>query len=1064
MVPSTGKITFWETLSNAAVLGLIKQKQNGIQGQIPGMMSGEYATEIINAEPAGVIVTLSSGRFAHVTVRDPQGKPAVNAQFLRGMTQSTGGGFFGGIRNVLSATPWRRRIVAAKAGKSSQRGQRDIVIATLSGTVELWDTHWNNGNQLKAQIDAKQAILRSLEEGNLLPGDNSFDSLQLLDITLKDEAREGNATNGEVSLWVLATVPGEHTLPFFIIELNISGSRPFSGVSHSVSYDKCTQDSISRCPPRIVVPQPGHTAFVIFEDGLALVSLMTLNESPSAQLLVDGGSVPSAFQDYIRFRPGHGYAVVGYGVEDFSDAQPYPSCIIMVQNFGLFRVSAFPRSVSEGGVEEGEMTTKSRLEQIVFYESVKTNPLDFTSYAELRASPSALESAALGISDEVLRSTSRFVATAVPSLEQQMKSRAAALQKLAAFLKETKVVLAYATRWTLLWGAEKMAAQREIWRVQENLERDSNEHTHLESILSQMGGKFRTLPDTDSGETDPVRHWFIHDTWRMEYVIPWILNGIRDTNKNSSKMEQRLAAQICEASDLSLATLETAFRFREDNASLYGLDGERNGGVPRPRYSELPEFWTSHNINYVETDQLLNAELNACVQWMRKSASKSGSSEPQVARTIKKLEENIPRQFRALAQLYTERTLWCAAQTNQDTVEAGRALQKSHIDRRRPKLFKMAAIGLLEEAMQLAEDFGDMKALVELMVDLRDQIKQRYSTPRATGMAPAGLEVDLENWRKRIDQYFERFGEEWADAFFTRQIVVGSPANLLAMREYQPHLTKFLRKRPGYAKVGWINDVVGERDYDSASKALSNLALSQESDLWSKKVEVSLAKLAKLAVMQQPDQPPDVLAGIQAQTEFFDNQLHLSSIQETVYEHILPALHGAIDRSAELQLANEQFAKVLVESKPALREALQRGLAKVVGRCPAETDELIDVLTLMDPVQFLEGEGSEVLGCEFPLALRALSDSDFSQHDPGYREVLEKIIWRRCMTRDNWEMINVTNQKGDQEMESTIRDTALFRTLAECADGVFLLLALLLRPFFPMESKVICVANKCCYL
>ena len=82
LIPSTGKIIYWETVSSAASLGLSRQKQNGIQGSTPGLLSGEYATEILNGEPSGIIATFSTGRVAHITLRDPQGKPSVLVNFL----------------------------------------------------------------------------------------------------------------------------------------------------------------------------------------------------------------------------------------------------------------------------------------------------------------------------------------------------------------------------------------------------------------------------------------------------------------------------------------------------------------------------------------------------------------------------------------------------------------------------------------------------------------------------------------------------------------------------------------------------------------------------------------------------------------------------------------------------------------------------------------------------------------------------------------------------------------------------------------------------------------------
>ena len=1026
VVPSTGKITFWETLSTVAILGLTKQKQPGIQGSIPGMMSGECAVEVINAEPAGVFVTMSSGRFAHVTVRDPQGKPAINAQFIQ--STSAGGGIFGGIRNVLSGSTWRRKIVAAKAGRSWQRGQRDIVIATSSGTIELWDSHWNHSNNLKNKVVVRHAVVQELERYGMGVGEDAENALQLLDVAFREVPKPVELADDErLLLWALVAVPREGSLSHLIVGLDISQSSVEVGRIFPVDYKPCVPRSDSQWSPRIVVPKPGDTAFVLFEDGIVLASLMTLSESPSTQLLVGIENVPSPFQDYIRFRDGLDYAVSGYGFEDALDSQQNPSCVVVVRNFGLIRVTALPRPMSESGVEEGNISTKTRLEQIVFCDNAKSNPFDFTDYRELYTSSATLEDAALQINDEILKSNSRFVATTAPSLEQQMRLRASAMEKLAVFLKEAQAELTYLTRWTLLWGAEKLAAQRAIWRVHGILAKEgSNQQTHLERVLEHMGDKFKTKLDPNSGETDPVRHWFIHDTWRMEYVVPWILNSIRDSNRAQPKVGLPFATQIWEASELSLAVLETVFQFREENAPLYGLNYAyaHRTGTSAPRYSELPEFWTSQHVNCMETDALLDVELNTCLQWKQESPQ-SGTNEPQV---IKKLKQNIPREYKALSQIWTERTEWCEAQSDPEIVATGKTLQNSNIERRRSKLFKMAGLELTDEAVALAERFHDMKALVELLTILRQQRKEHC---RATGGDAAALEEVRVGWRKLINQHFEKFGKEFGDAFFTRQIAIGAPGNLLRMREYQGHVTEFLRERPAYAKVGWMNEVTGERDYGRASKALSSLAAG-ESDLWSKKVELSIAKLASLAFLQETREEPEENL---KERERFDREINISVLQDSLYEHILPALHGAIDESAELELANEHFCQVVVQSKPALREALERGIAKVVGKIPTEPDELIDIFTLIDPMRQHE-HGGDIAGHEISYAFDVLNDSNLAQLDPSYHRILEKIIWRRCMIRDDWETINKTNKKRDEEMQSVIRSTVLYRTLAEYAAGM----------------------------
>ena len=567
-----------------------------------------------------------------------------------------------------------------------------------------------------------------------------------------------------------------------------------------------------------------------------------------------------------------------------------------------------------------------------------------------------------------------------------------------------------------------------------------------------MGERFKTKLSNTNDDGDQIRQWFIHDTWRVEYIIPWILNCIRDIHRTTPKIGRTFAEQLHEASELSLAALETSFRFREKNAVLYGLDDfvHDNSGVSASQYTTLPEFWTSRSISYAETEHLLDLELNTCIQWMRQKVPKSGSPDSVVHRIIRKIEQNIPRQFNAFAQIHAERIRWTLAQDSMELHNEGNTLQNSHLQRRKTQLFKMAAIGLLEEAISLAERFQDMEALVELMVDVQDQIKQRRIRQSLSNADPEVPDDEMKHWGRRIDTYFERFGETWAEAFFSRQISVGQPGMLLVMREYQSHVTRFLRKRPSFLKLSWINDIVGEHDYDTASRALRHLATHQESDLWSKRVELSLGKLARLADFEKSG--VNDMDDIQDEIKRFDADSELATIEEMLYGHLVPALHGAIDQRAEFQLASEQFGRLIVRGKPAFREVLQRGLAKLVARNPISPEEMINVLTLMDPVQFLEGGDDEIVGREFALALRVLRLSNFGQCDRRYYEVLEKMIWRRCMIRDKWEVINETGQKGIKEAESEIRGTALFRTLVECMKGT---------PLHPMQlfSHLINVAR-----
>lgn len=1032
VIPSTGKIIYWETVSHAAVLGLVKQKQNGLQGSVPGLLSGEYATEVINAEPSGIIITFSSGRVAHVTVRDPQGKPTVTVNFLRGMTRITSGGFFGGIKSVLGGSSWKKEVAAARPGESLQRGQRDIIIATSTGLLEMWDTHWNSGNTLKIQMDVRHDLHKALGLDHVESG--SEQNLRILDfvcVPRQDSDACGPATDHETSLFFLVALNRLQDLKdlttLAVVRMNLSNREVQVVSTHPVERQRLPSN-LGKLKPKLHIPKPFDTAFIVLGQTVVLLSLTRIKESPSSQLLMDSNRIPVPFQDCIRFRDEEKYKILGSGLEDQSVEQKHPACIVMVRGFGVIRITALLRQTPDSDFEDAQITAKLKLEQAVFYGNMSDNPLDFVSGNELNFPPQELEQAALEICKELLQSSSKFIPSAALSLDQHLRLRAKALDDLALLLIRHGEPPSRLTRWQLLWGAEKLAAQRAMWKVEEGFRKKKNgKPTFLARVIELMSEKFKTRFEPQNGESDRVRHWFIHDTYRMEHIIPWIFNAIRDPKGNISRHGRLFSDQVLEASELSLSVLETAFRFRDEHAGLYGLGEETfEDGVLVSGYEGLPEFWTSQSVGYAETGHLLDLELDSCRSWLQQTVPRNDTPD---SLTIKNIARNSSRQLRVLGKMHRERVRWLSAQDDSKLTDESLVIEEAHIKQRKWQLFKMAGIGQLKDAISLAEEFRDMSALVELIVELQDQAKGGNIQQGVSG-EDSHVDEDLKRFGQRVAGYFERFGESWADAFFSRQISVGQPGVLLAMRSYQPYVTRFLRKAPSRSRLGWINDIIGENDYNTASRSLENLAIENEPDLWSQRVEISLAKLTRLAAWEKSAAFEQ--SDVREEIKRLDDYAEISMIQELVYEHVLPALRGAIDQKAELELAMDHFGKHIVNDKPSLHEILEDALAKLVAREVIGVEQLIDLLTLMDPVQFLEGEDNGLVGREFYLALHVLRLSGYAHTDPAYYEMLQKLVWRRCMIRDNWEAIGETAQKLDNEVEARVRDTALFRTLTEC--------------------------------
>lgn len=1031
IVPSTGKIIYWETVSSASSLGLSRQKSNGIQGSTPGLLSGENATDVMNCEPSGIIVTFSSGRVAQITLRDSQGRPTVLVNFLRSTVGTAGGGILGGIKSVLGGSSWRKEVTAVRTGVSRQRGQRDVIIASSTGLVEVWDTHWNHGNALKKKYDVKHDIAAAISHDSVkLTGESD---LKVMDIALcAEQPLDEPPSRGSEESWRLFLVVSSAQLmesrSSFVVQVLLSenGTRVLS--THAVDFHSIpvTQGDPK---PRLLVSKSETTAFLLIGQSLVLLSLTGTEESPTSQLLLDTNRLPLPFQDTIHLRTGRDYEILGYDLEDPS-VDDSTACVLMVRSFGVIRIGVVPRLAAEGDTEECQLTAKHKIEQAVFFGTMAKNPLNLAGENDLNFPLAEIENASLEICQELLRSESRFIPTTAISIDQNLRLRAKALKDLASLLLRKGYSLSRAARWELLWGAEKLSAQRAMWKLEESL-REKSDSLFLEHVIDSMNDKFKTRCDSSHGETDAVRLWLLRDSYQMEHIIPWIKNAIKPRRGNSSRQARKLSEQILDASELFLAIMETAFRYRDEHLSLYGLgDDFVEDGILADGYEALPEFWTSRAVGYTEAGHLLDWELDSCRAWMQQKTSSADAPDGQV---LKKIAENSARHLRILGQMHRERTRWLNAQGDAKLVDESASIERTHVKERKWQLFKLAGIGHLQDALSLAEQFRDMGALVELIIELQDQLKSQSNQDLRTEAPSAGSSESDVSYR--ISQYFDKFGEPWADAYFSRQISMGHPGALLSMRKYQHSVTRFLRKTPAYSKLSWINDVAGEDDYSTAAKCLEGLAVGGEQELWSHRVEISLAKLSMLASSEKTVSVGGDPSLLQDDVKRLDDYSEVDEVQDALFAHIKPVLEGAIDRKAEAELALNHFGGHLAADRPSLHEILGEALSSLVNRRVVGADGLIDLLTLLGAPQSSEPMDSELHGREFFQALRVLEHSCYAQRDPTYLSALRKLIWRRCMIKDDWVARGKAAEGTNGATARNSGNTALFLTLSSCLAG-----------------------------
>ena len=1048
VMPISGKITYWENLSAAASIDSNRQRQQSIQAPVPGMMSGEVVEKITEAELRGFVLTFSSGRLAHLNVNDTQGRPSITVSFLRnGSTQS--GGILGSLRDVFHGAGWRKSISAVRAGQSVHRGQRYLVAGTTQGSLQVWDLNWNGTQTLAYDIDAKGELLKALAEGGETFYDQDEHTFEVLDFTMlphgsysKEITKPSNS--GDCHLLALTVLKGPEASRFALVSLSLEKGLVSVDVVHPIICYRTSIPAHSSWRPQVIVPEPAQTAIVVFEQDVILVSLIEVEETPSSQLQIEAHTLPNPFQDVVMFRRNKPYKVVGCAIDSQDRVENHQSCIIAVHGFGMIRIATLATKDSHSAIARAAVTAQTKIEQAVFFGSMQQNLLDFSPRPETAFSRDDVETAALSISHSIASSTSPFLAVLSPSMEQQLARRATALADLNTHLRQYYPLLRPLIRWRLLWNAEKMAAAQALWKWYDQVV--SNPGSRSKDVLAEM---IEAIPEyhkqenqPDSGESDGIRHWFVNDVWRLEWVIPYSHEIVELLFKESVEDRRELdavtkARMTSDAVDIQLATLETAFKFRQERAPEYGFAKETfiDGVLQSVNdFEGIPEFWSSSSLD--KSPALILARVKEMVEVSRELAKllagdledymerqeegrelEDGQQDIDAEQThalMTKLAKGSPRQIQICCQVFSERFRWLKSREDPESKAEGDALDQAYSELRRQQFVELTDLDLPEEGIALAEKYEDMEAILDIFE------RENGDTNKIGPSIPG-----------RIDNYFVKFKTKWADAYFTRNLNEGQKAVDVLNNEpqFRSHLTTFLHSHPEYAAISWINEISAEREYDRAAVYLDK-ASKHTDELWAQKVMLSLNKLSMMAATSKSQLKPSNTSSAMRRT---DHQIALLKIQENLQGFLHPHVQAAIDNDAAVDLIIDHYAAEAVDERPYLNQLLRQHLQRLLGMQTLQPGHLTELLTL------IHNDSAEVsvksfMATRFFLALKVLRHSCIITNlSMSSRTVAlaAKLIWRRVLISSDWRFLNRTELKGDARVSQEIAETPLFQTSVE---------------------------------
>ncbi|KAH7026113.1 Nup133 N terminal like-domain-containing protein [Microdochium trichocladiopsis] len=1056
VMPTTGKIAYWESISSATTFDFMRQQRNGLEDSVTGMFSGETIIQLVNAESsAGFILTFSSGRLAYLSVRDSHGRPKISTQFLRTSLGPASSGFFGSIRHALSSAA-QGDLAAVRAERYVNPGESTVVAATSKGKLHAWRIHRGGHHDVLAEVDARADILESIHEHDQESSKYSAESFKVLDFCFvsrnvepryAEKSELAQPQDGFEHLLLLTSMTRKSASRFVLVEVSISTNHPEPSVNvgmvRRITAYNCMLKSPAVEQPRLYLPKPNMVAFLVFSHAVVIASIAAPLESPDAQILVDSHVLSTTYEDVVDFRAGTAAEVIGSGLEEphhFNTSSEEarqsrvkaknPAVVLLLRGYGTIRISV--SDVERFASETPPTTTaKSKLEQAVFFGVKDDSPLVFDFPREQPFSDAEYGQAALALSREILASRGQHLSTVAARVDVNIRERIRYLEKLMYHMQAIGIKLDRKTKWTLLWNAEKMFVAGTVWRKHEaftSARAESGRKSLVAEVVEYIRKEQGSIPDPEKGEVDQVRHWFIRDIHDMELFLAWAYEVIK-YNSRANLDPSSLTRFIFESCDVYNSAIRDAWRFRRDNLGLYGLSDEKiENGIIASDYAGLPLPWTCHPF----ITNNVKRQLELATEWVRQNWAAQSEAERAKQPLIVQTRELLPQVTEVYLTALQELSRSFLASDDPAQLADGHKYEGIYKLDRHDKIVGLAKSENWQAAIVIAEHHRSLPALAEILTREIDAMKENQLAEGLNQEQIDAIEVVISEKELKVKECFDKYGEAFAFPFYD---YLFSTYGIDALLEYpgdRKYKTLFFRDRPELAKVSWINDIISEEDVDHAANTLVELGLTKEQQLWNKKIELSLGKLARLAeVSSRPSskashgaQDASVNAvAADARMDAIDRELAIITIQNDLYNtQIRPVISTALDEQTELDLALEAFPiHGLPKKYKILTQIFEDALTRLLKHEALDPLTLIDLLTLIK----LSPDTIEDLPDQFFLALQVARNGLAGDE----RVQAERLIWRRCYLRADWKEVNDTSRKNDDDVVTYISQSDLFALL-----------------------------------
>ncbi|KAK9452915.1 Nup133 N terminal like-domain-containing protein [Dipodascopsis uninucleata] len=785
----TGQIVYWEAVGGAIAEGLLHHKK-GVEAII-SLYQGETLDYLQNIEPVGVMSATSSGRFILVSLHDAAGRPAIQCTVMRG----NGTGIWSNLKGVLKLASTRRDVTAIKVGKTFGRGERMVVTVNVRGAVTRWHCSRTGHYNLLFEMDLREQLINSISE--VYPQAES--TFQVHDIEmLPDDER----TCVILASFVYDEQESKEQIFYVLFTVSVDQNDfKIDSVHRITCYSR-----ISTRSPRLFLPRPGFTAFIVLSHAVIMVDTVLKHRR-------EGLTGPSFFrwEDVVEFKST--VNIVASGTEDLihvnDQVSRHAGIVVIARGSGVIRIERFEDELAMRSMKSSVDVIKSKLEQAVYYGFIDETPLKFEHEREVGYDVVDIEKALGNFSDEIISGQSIY-STQVPDVTESLLLRCQALGRLAEHLSAIFPSLTVDCRLKLLWKLEKSEASKNMWNLWQS---DRLDNDTLLEVLEECTGK-----------KVGVDEWFHGDVSGIQELVTVYAGKTLIRAKAASSNRALMRACVKNINSLVIMMLDSSAYF------IRNYYMETVFHLPLTANSSSAPWTSTWEILSLLSKQFDITRAICTESWQQKS------NDNQIELEVKELLNQLVALAECLCRAFVERISYC--NTNDLLSEQAENIKVQYFDQRGTWIKPLLDFGFTEKAFQLAEYYKDFKTLAEMCHEEKIQLERLLDdAERASAM---------EKLSSRIKNYFDVYEYEFAEALYQYYIDSGL-MNLLFIDfpSYQHYLERFLSEK-SYDRIGWIHDLQIGR-VKEAGETLIKVADTMDDSIQNKRLQLSIAKLCMVS-------------------------------------------------------------------------------------------------------------------------------------------------------------------------------------------------------------------------